>query len=167
MKMNLNISSFLKGATTFTIGFLVLFFNVSIVNAQTVTVTGIDFGNFVTGGTGGTLTIANASTTTVTAGGSIIHMPNGTPHNGEITIVTGGGSNKNVVVTYSPANPKLTLGATQLTLALSPNSGFSTPYAKNTTMHIYIGGLLTIPSGVLPVGNYSAGSTISVTVAYN
>lgn len=167
MKLNQRIEIPSNRLTIFTVGFLFLLINGFIVNAQSVTrVQNLSFGNFITYGNGGTITIT--SNNVVSKNGGIISKSNPTPAIFDLYGVEVG---KTVNVTY---DHDVTLsragGSEKMTLVLddypSPTDNGIILTGPSPT-RIKLGGTLTIGSpSVTPVGIYSQSFQVSFTVIH-
>ena len=162
MKLNQRIEIPSNRLTIFTVGFLFLLINGFIVNAQSVsTIQNLNFGNFITYGDGGTITIT--SNNVVSKNGGIILKSNPTP---AIFDLYGVAVGKTVNVTYNHYVTLVGDHGGEMTLVLDD---YPSPTANGIILtgpsptRIKLGGTLTIPS-VHPVGIYSHPFQVSFTV---
>ena len=160
MKLDQNTIKYINRFNVLLIVFL--FFNGSIVNAQSVSrIQNLNFGSFISYGNGGTIIVSPNYTINKT--GDIILKSNPSPAVFDLYVDAG----KSVQLTYSNI---VTLvgdhgGTISLSLTDSSPTGNGAFMTGSSPTRIVLGGTLTVGNPmVTPVGNYNGSFTVNITV---
>jgi len=131
---------------------LILNFIAIDVNAQITWQRDLVFGKFTSYGAGH-LIISGDNNSTVSTDGQVVALPGITPQSANLHVFFNGGYGYNFVTITYDAGETFTNGSSTLTFAPSPANGkqYSNPGWRyyNNTLDIYVGGTLTIGTGMI------------------
>jgi hypothetical protein len=152
MKLKHDKKNISKGALIIIVSSLLLNLIVINVNAQITWQRDLVFGKFTSYGPGH-ITISGDNNSTVTTDGQVVALPGVNPQSANLHVVFDGTYLYNSVnITYD-AGEVFTNGSSNLAFAPSPNNGvnYHNPGWRflNNTLDIYLGGTLTVGTGMI------------------